>query len=196
MRKKVEKRISIRETDLRNLRENSKKLKKVEKSLLSSQKEFLEIKDKYIRSIAEFENYRKRTEKEKKEIFQYGLENFIIQLIPFDDIFESVLKQIDNKPSYDVMKQGIQMLRVEFLKVLESVGVCKITANNGKFDANIHEATEVVETKEYEEGEIIEVDRVGYLLNNKIIRPALVKVAKKVSDKKNDDIEKNSTCKN
>ncbi|MCK9265627.1 nucleotide exchange factor GrpE [bacterium] len=178
MRKKVEKIINIRETDLHNLRENSKKLKNAEKSLLSSQKEFLEVKDKYLRTAAEFENYRKRTEKEKREIFQFGLENFICQLIPFNDIFESVLKQMDKNSSNDVIQQGVQMLGTEFLKLLESVGVKKITSQGVKFDPNLHEASEIVETNDVEEDYILAEDRVGYILNGKIIRPALVKVAK------------------
>ena len=194
MNKVEEKRINIREVDLRNLRENTKKLRKAEASLSLLNKDLAEIKDKYLRIAAEFENYQKRSEREKKEIFQYGLENFVLRLIPFDDIFESVLKQIENKPSHEVVHKGLQMLKTEFSKILESAGVRRIISKNSKFDAHLHEASEIIETSDYEEGQIVEEERAGYVLNGKTIRPALVKVA---TGKRNKDDSKNSSaCEN
>ena len=182
-----EKKAGIREDDLKNLRENSRKLKKAEESLSEMSEKFSGLKDKYLRLAAEFDNYKKRSEKEKKEIYRYGLESFLTQLIPFDDIFESVLTHIEKKPSPEIVHQGLQMLKTEFTKILETAGVEKIASRGRHFDASLHEASGVVETADHEDGEIVEEERVGYLLNGKTLRPALVKVAKKICSTENND---------
>ncbi|HNS32373.1 MAG TPA: nucleotide exchange factor GrpE [bacterium] len=195
MDKTDEKRIRINVADLKNLRDSARRLKKAEESMVLLNKQVLEIKDKYLRLAAEFDNYKKRSEKEKQEIFRYGTENLVMQLIPFDDIFESVLKQMENKPSPEIIHQGLQMLKKEFAKILETAGVSKIISNKSHFDANIHEASEMIETSDYDEGQIVEEERAGYMLNGKIIRPSLVKVAKKKCIKTEDDGKNSSACK-
>ncbi len=194
-RKTVETTVYIKENDLKNLRENTKKLKKAEENLSRINKQLEEMKDKYLRLAADFDNYKRRAEKEKQDIFKYGIENLIMQLIPFDDIFESVLKQMENKPSPEIVHKGLEMLKTEFSKILEAAGVKKINSLNNRFDANIHEASEVIETDDYQDGQIIEEERPGYLLNGKTIRPALVKVAKKKCDATDNDSKNFSSCK-
>ena len=194
-RKTVETTVYIKEKDLKNLRENTKKLKKAEENLSRINKQLEEMKEKYLRLAADFDNYKRRVEKEKQDIFKYGIENLIMQLIPFDDIFESVLKQMENKPSSEIVHKGLEMLKTEFSKILEDAGVKKINSLNNRFDANIHEASEVIETDDYQDGQIIEEERAGYLLNGKTIRPALVKVAKKKCDATDNDSKNFSSCK-
>ncbi len=194
-RKTVETTVYIKENDLKNLRENTKKLKKAEENLSRINKQLEEMKEKYLRLAADFDNYKRRVEKEKQDIFKYGIENLIMQLIPFDDIFESVLKQMENKPSPEIVHKGLEMLKTEFSKILEDAGVKKINSLNNRFDANIHEASEVIETDDYQDGQIIEEERAGYLLNGKTIRPALVKVAKKKCDATDNDSKNFSSCK-
>ena len=194
-RKTVEATVYIKENDLKNLRENTKKLKKAEENLSRINKQLEEMKEKYLRLAADFDNYKRRVEKEKQDIFKYGIENLIMQLIPFDDIFESVLKQMENKPSPEIVHKGLEMLKTEFSKILEDAGVKKINSLNNRFDANIHEASEVIETDDYQDGQIIEEERAGYLLNGKTIRPALVKVAKKKCDATDNDSKNFSSCK-
>lgn len=194
-RRTVETKVYIKEKDLKNLRENTKKLKKAEENLSRINKQLEEMKDKYLRLAADFDNYKRRVEKEKQDIFKYGIENLIMQLIPFDDIFESVLKQMKNKPSSEIVQKGLEMLKTEFSKILEAAGVKKINSLNNRFDANIHEASEVIETDDYQDGQIIEEERPGYLLNGKTIRPALVKVAKKKCDVTDNDSKNFSSCK-
>ena len=194
-RKTVETTVYIKENDLKNLRENTKKLKKAEENLSRINKQLEEMKEKYLRLAADFDNYKRRVEKEKQDIFKYGIENLIMQLIPFDDIFESVLKQMENKPSPEIVHKGLEMLKTEFSKILEAAGVKKINSLNNRFDANIHEASEVIETDDYQDGQIIEEERAGYLLNGKTIRPALVKVAKKKCDATDNDSKNFSSCK-
>ncbi|MCM8804210.1 MAG: nucleotide exchange factor GrpE [Candidatus Omnitrophica bacterium] len=180
----------IKETDLKNLRELSKKAKEFEKEKEELNNKIEELKDKYLRTLAEFENYRKRVEKEKKDILKYGNENLILQLIPFDEIFENVLKQIDKAPSIEIIKKGFELLKKEFTKLLEGLGVKKINAIGEKFDPKLHEGVGFIETDEVEEGIIIEEEKSGYIYNDRVIRPSLVKVAKKMKD----NVENKSTC--
>lgn len=181
----------IKVEDLKNLRESAKKVKELEKKAKKMEEEVISIKDKYVRTLADFDNYKKRVEKEKQDIYRFGTENLILQLLPFDDIFEGVLKQMNNNPAPDTINKGVEMLKREFTKFLEGIGVKKIETKGALFNHEFHEAVETVETDKYKEGEIIEEVRSGYTLNNRVIRPALVKVAKrpvrKTSTKSNDD---------
>ncbi|MCS7181431.1 MAG: nucleotide exchange factor GrpE, partial [bacterium] len=152
-----------------------------------------ELKDKYLRILAELDNYRKRVEKEKKDILKYGNENLILQLIPFDEIFENVLNQIDKTTSVDIIKEGLKLLKKEFEKFLENFGVKKIVAKGEKFNPNLHEATGIIETDEFEDGVVIEEEKKGYIYNDRVIRPSMVKVAKR---KSNNNVENKSTSEN
>ncbi|MGB9677261.1 MAG: nucleotide exchange factor GrpE [Candidatus Ratteibacteria bacterium] len=190
MKKKI---YYIKEEDLKNLKEIAKKFKELMKEKEILDKKIEELNDKYLRTLAEFDNYRKRVEKEKRDILKYGNENLILQLIPFDEIFESVLKQIDMTPSVDVIKKGLELLKKEFEKFLENLGVKKIIAKGEKFNPNFHEATGVIETDNFEDGIIVEEEKSGYIYNDRVIRPSMVKVARK---KSKDNVEDKSTGKN
>ncbi|MFN4226730.1 MAG: nucleotide exchange factor GrpE [Candidatus Ratteibacteria bacterium] len=192
-KKKSEKIYFIKEDDLKNLREIAKKFKELEKEKEKLDKKIEELNDKYLRTLAEFDNYRKRIEKEKRDLIKYGNENLILQLIPFDEIFENVLKMIDENSSSEVIKKGLELLKKEFEKFLESQGVKKIIAKGEKFDPNLHEAVGIIETEEVDDGIIIEEDKSGYMYKDKVIRPSMVKVAKK---KSKNNVEDRSTSKN
>lgn len=182
MKEKVDReKVVIKLKDLNNLKEIAKRAKEMEKKIAEMEEEIKLLKDKYLRTLAEFENYKKRMEKEKQDILKFGTENLILHLLPFDDIFESVLKQMENKPSPEIIHKGVEMLKKEFTRFLESIGVKKIDTKGALFNPELHEASEIVEveTDEYRDGEVIEEIRGGYFLNNRVIRPALVKVAKK-----------------
>ncbi|MCM8820961.1 MAG: nucleotide exchange factor GrpE, partial [Candidatus Omnitrophica bacterium] len=177
--KKFKEKVVIKIDDLNNLRKSAKKAKEMEKQMIKMEEENSLLKDKYIRTLADFDNYKKRVEKEKQDIFKFGTENLVLQLLPFDDIFESVLKQMDNNPSPETIHKGVEMLKREFTKFLEGIGVKKINTKGTSFNPELHEASETVETEDYKEGEVIEEIRSGYSFHNRVIRPALVKVAKK-----------------
>jgi len=196
-KEKKERIIPVREKDLGKLRKKVKMGKEFDERISQLELKEKELKDKYLRVVAEFDNYRKRTEKEKKDIFQYGVENFILQLLPFDDIFESVLKQLETTSSSEAIHQGLEMLRKEFTNLLNSLGVKKIESVGKSFDPVIHEASEVVKTTKFHEGKIIEQERAGYFLHDKVLRPALVKVAKHPEKKgKSSDNESQQSGKN
>ncbi len=179
--------IHIKEHDLNRLKEQSRKLKELEKYVEKLNVSILDFKERYLRTAAEFDNYKKRTEREKQEIFRFGTESLVMQLLPFDDIFESVIKQMEKNLSSATIHKGLEMLKRELTKFLESVGVKKIETIGKIFDPSVHEASETVETTKQKENTIIEEIRSGYLLHGKVIRPALVKVAKTPVDKKAND---------
>lgn len=170
----------IKKKDLEKLREKAINEKILTEKIKKMEEHLAELKDRYLRLAAEFDNYRKRAEREKQDIFKYGTESLVMQLIPFDDIFEAVLKQMEKDTSPEVIHQGVELLKKEFTKLLDSIGVKRIKTEGKKFDPKYHEASGTVETSEYEDGEIVEEERAGYMLHDRIIRPAVVKVAKRV----------------
>ncbi|MCM8766450.1 MAG: nucleotide exchange factor GrpE [Candidatus Omnitrophica bacterium] len=190
MKKKI---FFVKEDDLKNLREIAKKFKEIVKEKEKLDKKIEELNDKYLRTLAEFDNYRKRIEKEKMDLIKYGNENLILQLIPFDEIFENVIKMIEQNPSPEVIKKGLELLKKEFEKFLESHGVKRIKAKGEKFNPNLHEAVGVIEMDGIEDGIILEEDKSGYIYKDKVIRPSMVRVAK---SKSKDNVEDKSTSKN
>jgi len=179
MENKKEGIVYIKEKDLMKLKESLKKTKEIKKENEKLKKDIEELKDRYLRVLAEFDNYRKRVEKEKQEIYKYGAENLLRQLLQFDNIFENILKQMETNPSNEAIHKGVELLKKEFTKFLEENGVRKIVTKGKKFDPHIHEAIGVVETNEFEDGEIVKEEQPGYVYHDKILKPSLVKVAKK-----------------
>jgi len=180
----------IKERDLNKLKETSKKKKEIEKENKELKEKLEELKDRYLRLAAEFDNFRKRTEREKQEIYKYGAQNLFRQLLQFDNIFETVLKQMEKNTSPKVIHQGVELLKKEFTKFLEENGVKKIETVGKKFDPNLHEAAGIVETEEYEDGEIVEEEQPGYVFHNIVLKPPVVKVAKKPKSDENSDSSK------
>jgi len=175
---KKEKIYFIKERDLKNLRDFAKKVKELQFEKESLNEKFAHLKDKYLRLLAEFDNYRKRVEREKEEILKYGNENIILQLIPFDEIFENVLKQMEKINSDQNIKKGLELLKKEFTKLLETFGVKKISSVGEKFDPRFHEAIGFIEIEDKEDGIIIEEEKSGYIYNDRVIKPALVKIVR------------------
>ncbi len=180
----------IKEKDLNKLKEIAKKRRELEQKNKELKEKFEELKDRYLRLAAEFDNFRKRTEKEKQEIYKYGAQNLFRQLLQFDTIFETVLKQMEKTSSPEIIHQGVELLKKEFTKFLEENGVKRIETIGKKFDPTIHEAAGVVETDEYEEGEIVEEEQPGYAFHNIILKPPVVKIAKKPKPDENSESSK------
>jgi molecular chaperone GrpE len=134
--------------------------------------------DKVLRLQAEFDNFRKRSIKERQEFIKYANEGLIIELVGMLDNFERSIKAADQKQDFKLLHQGVDMISKQLHKLLEEKGLRKINSIGEKFDPNKHEAIEAVVTQETEEGYIIEEFQPGYILNERVIRPAMVKVAK------------------
>jgi len=162
--------------------EDGESSEKVEE--ISSYKEKLEDKSKeienlnetYLRLQADFVNYKKRVEKEKESIYSYASESIMNSLLPIVDNFERALVSSTNKE--DGFYEGMNMIYEQLLKLLKENGIEEIEALYCKFDPSYHHAVFQEETDEHEEGTVIEVFQRGYKLNDKIIRPTMVKVAK------------------
>jgi len=145
--------------------------------------ELKECKDKYLRSIAESENARKRLQKERLESIQYAQEGLLVDFIHPIDSFENALK-LSGKVSPEISNwvMGFQMILNQFKDVLAQHGVTVDQSEGKEFDHHCHEAVEIVETTDYPPGTIIKEFCHGYRLGTKTIRPARVKVAKSPSE--------------
>jgi molecular chaperone GrpE len=147
--------------------------------------ELQEMNDKYIRLYAEFDNYRKRVNKDREELIKYANEGIIYQLLPVIDNLEMALKHSNDSTSSGLV-QGVENTLREFLRTLEKFGLNPIEAVNKPFDPSLHEAMCVIERKDIEENLVVEEFRKGYIFKEKVLRPSLVSVSKrpKVKDEK------------
>lgn len=135
------------------------------------------LSDDYIRLLAEYDNYRKRTLKEKSELIKNGGEKIIRDLLPVIDDFDIALKNIPDSQEMKSFKDGVSMIHGKFIEFLNRNGVREIITDNIKFDDNFHEAIAIVPSdKDEDKGNIIECMKKGYTLNDKVIRHATVVV--------------------
>lgn len=138
-------------------------------------KEDEDLNTKYLRLMADFQNYKKRTEKQKSEIHAYANEKIVLKLIEVMDNFERALGA--DASEGDSFKEGIEMIFKQLSDVLTDAGVKEIEAESTVFDPNFHNAVMMEDTDKFESGMVSEVLQKGYTLNGKVIRPAMVKVA-------------------
>lgn len=162
------------EADNEDLRQ---KLETLEKTLEDKQKQIDEYKNRWYRAQADFDNFRKRTQKEIQDIHLYAGEQLIKDILPVVDNFERALNSIEDRegPIY----KGVQLIYQQLKNVLEKYDVKEIDAQGKAFDPRFHEAVMQVESQEHENDTVIEVLQKGYLFHTKVIRPSMVKVAKK-----------------
>jgi len=143
------------------------------------QKEVLEYKDKWIRALADYDNLKKRAQKEKQDFLKFANQFLIVELFPIMDSFDSAILSIEKSNDKESFLKGIKMLQKEFHRVLEVNGLKRIKSIGEKFDPNMHQAEEEVVTDKYPEGFVAEEIRSGYTLSDRLLRPAIVKVSKK-----------------
>ena len=145
--------------------------------LEKAQAEIAELKDKWLRSVAEFENYRKRTLKERAELILNGGEKFIIAILPILDDMERALANGEKTDDPAVLREGMELIYQKFMKTLESQGVSKIETEDADFDTDVHEAVAMVPGMgDDKKGKVIDCLQHGYKLNDKVIRHAKVAV--------------------
>lgn len=135
-----------------------------------------ELKDKFLRSVAELDNIRKRTEREKEEFFQYALSDLLRDILPIIDNFERALKTSGDEVDGKTFREGIELIYRMLLNLVKKHGVRPIQLENNKFDPNLHQALVSEESAEVSEPEIKEELQKGYLLHNRLLRPTMVKV--------------------
>ena len=143
--------------------------------LVAAENEAEQWKDKYIRLVAEFENYKKRTLKEKSELILNGSEKTVAAILPILDDFERATADKTEDPQ--AIKEGYELIYKKFLKALETLGVHKIKTDNADFDVDYHEAIAMVPGMgDDKKGKVIDCVQTGYTLNDKVIRHAKVAV--------------------
>ena len=143
--------------------------------LAAAQNEAEQWKDKYIRLVAEFDNYKKRTLKEKSELILNGSEKTVAAILPILDDFERAIADKTEDPQ--AIKEGFELIYKKFLKALETLGVNKIKTDNADFDVDYHEAIAMVPGMgDDKKGKVIDCVQTGYTLNDKVIRHAKVAV--------------------
>lgn len=149
--------------------------KTIEQQLQEANEKIAELKDQYLRKAAEFENYRKRTLKEKSELILNGAESTVKAILPILDDFERALA--DKTDDCKAVKEGQQLIFNKFVKALKALGVEKIETQDKDFDVDYHEAIAMVPGMgDDKKGKVIDCVQTGYKLNDKVIRHAKVAV--------------------
>ena len=136
-----------------------------------------ELEDKVKRQLAEFENFRNRTEKEKSRMYEFGARDVIEKMLPVVDNFERGLAAIPEAEKGGPVASGMEMIYKQMMTTLEGLGVTPIDALNKPFDPNFHNAVMHVEDEEIEESTVVEEFQKGYIYKDHVIRYSMVKVA-------------------
>ena len=135
------------------------------------------LQDRLLRTAAEFDNYRKRMERERRELSEYAAADVLKDLLPILDNFERAL-QAPATPETEALRKGLELIHRQMLDVLKKRGVTQIEALGADFDPNFHEAVIHEASADHREGEVMQELQRGYLLGERLLRPAMVKVAK------------------
>jgi len=176
-----------------NVENKSKKRKKNKKSqakrlkekLKAKEKELEEIKNKYLLSLADYDNLRKRVKRDIEEVVKYANEALIKKILIVFDNFERALKaDRNNNTEFENFYKGVEMIYKEFLNILNKEGLEPFNSKGEDFDPSRHEAVGVIETKEHPPMKILEEVEKGYKYRDKVVKPAKVLVSK---EKKEDD---------
>ena len=168
-----------KEAEVSESSENSEESEKSEEQdpLEKAQTEIAELKNQLLYKVAEFENYRKRTLKERAELILNGGEKFITSILPIIDDMERAIENGAKTDDPEVLREGMTLIHQKFMKTLESQGVSKIDTENADFDTDLHEAVAMVPGMgDDKKGKVIDCLLKGYKLNDKVIRHAKVAV--------------------
>ena len=140
--------------------------------------------DKFLRAVADLENYKKRSIREKADIIKYGKEEIIRDILPFVDSLDRALDHADSS-DVQAFKEGIRLIQEQLLSCLKKHGVEKIDSIGLDFDPNFHEALMQVESEEHAENKVVNEVEKGYLLNGRLLRPSKVCICKKMNKESN-----------
>jgi len=152
--------------------------------------ELKETTDKYLRLYAEFENYKKKVNKDKEELIKYGNEKLIYELLPIIDNLEMALEHSKNEASEGIV-QGVEITLKELMRTLQKFELTAIDSMGKPFDPAVHHAMTLVERDDIEENIVVEEFRKGYMFRDKVIRASLVGVSKKPAKCKEEEKAEN-----
>jgi molecular chaperone GrpE len=168
-------------------------IKELEERLASKEQEALENYDRLLRVSAEFENYKKRTSREMEEFRKYSNQSLIKEMLSVVDNLELAMNSTDGKKTIDKsLLEGLEMTHREILKVFEKFNVTPVSAQGQMFDPTFHEAVMQEETDDVPENTVVNELQKGYLIHDRLLRPAMVVVAKSKTKKDNNDPQTNS----
>ena len=163
-----------KDSEKKEKRRFGRKPSREEEKIAALEKEKADLNDKFLRICAEYDNFRKRSQKEKDALYGDIKANTVTQFLPVYDNLERALKQNTEDEAY---KKGVEMIMTQFCSTLEKLGVTEIECLGEKFDPTMHNAVMHVDDEEKGENEIVEVFQKGFKLGEKVIRFAMVKVA-------------------
>lgn len=152
------------------------KNKKADKEKAGMQEKIDSLEDRVRRQMAEFDNYRKRTDKEKEQMFSMGERSVIEKILPIVDNFERGFDTVDESDKDDAFVIGMQKIYTQLTKQLEALGVKPIEAVGKEFDPNMHNAVMQVESQEYESGIVAQELLKGYMYHDQVLRHSMVAV--------------------
>jgi molecular chaperone GrpE len=144
----------------------------------AAEKKVAEEHDQFLRTLADLNNFRRRTREEMDQARRFGVEDFVSRLLPVMDNFERAIKAAEEIKDFDALHGGVILILRQLKDVLEKEGVKPIETEGQQFDPNLHEAVMRMDTDEYPDSSIVEEFQRGYTLGDKVIRPSMVKVAK------------------
>lgn len=142
--------------------------------------ELAELRDRHLRLAAEFDNFRRRSLKERQDLHNYAIENLVKDLLPsVDNLDRAVVhgRKEEQRVDSENLLQGVELTHRSLLQILQRHGVVEIEAAGKPFDPQVHEAVRRVPSTEHPPGTVVEVYQKGYLLKDKLLRPAMVAVA-------------------
>jgi len=157
--------------------DHSSKIEKLEKSLLEALEKSNSHYDMYLRNMAEFDNFRKRSQKERENVYCDSVAEVVAAFLPVLDNFDRALNVKVNTEEAVAFKEGVLMILKQMKDTFTKIGVTEIVTEDQIFDPNLHDAVMHIEDEEYEAHEIVEELQKGYMFKDKVIRHSMVKVA-------------------
>jgi molecular chaperone GrpE len=158
--------------------EKEKEIEEVKKKLEQKEKELKEDHDRLLRLAADFENYKKRAAREKEDWTKFANEDLIRAILPFIDNLERAVDHAEKVADTAVLIEGVRLTIQQLLQALNKFGLSSFQSVGQPFDPAVHEAMLVVETDQHEPNQVVEEFQKGYLLNDRLLRPATVSVSK------------------
>ncbi|MDQ2731229.1 MAG: nucleotide exchange factor GrpE [Armatimonadota bacterium] len=152
-------------------------LSEVQAKLEEKEIESRENYEKYVRTLAEFDNARKRLRQEKEDAIEYANANLALSILPIMDNFELALQHAESNRNFDTLYSGLKQILKQMKETLQKQGVEPIEALGKPFDPEVHEAIGHADSDEYEEGSVAQELRTGYRMKNRTLRPSMVRVA-------------------
>jgi molecular chaperone GrpE len=168
----------------KNLAEAEEELKYLKNALKNLKKEYEDANSNYLKSLADLENFRKRMNREKEESLKYSNEKLLRDMLPVLDFLDLAIGhsgyyiEQDSSGNLKSFVDGVKLAYGEFVKILKNYGAEAIETSGKNFDANFHEAVEMLENSGQPDGRIIEEKRKGYIYKERLLRPSMVSIAK------------------